>query len=147
MARDAPMLAKARYALRSSTGYAVEDEAEFVLRCTRWMEDRLQKSSAWRCWIAEKTQAPVGNVWVQLIEKIPNPASKSEYYAYLSNFYVNVDVRNTGIGSLLLSTALSWCRDQNFLVVILWPTERSRSLYLRHGFEVPDDVWELLLEK
>jgi GNAT superfamily N-acetyltransferase len=146
-ASDAPMLAKARFALRSSTGPAIEDETEFVRRCTIWMEERLREGSSWRCWIAEKGQSPVGNVWVQLIEKIPNPAPKSEYYAYLSNFYVNGDVRGAGIGSLLLSVALNWCRDQSVHAVILWPTERSRSLYLRHDFAVRDDVLELLLEK
>ena len=110
------------------------------------MEERLREGSPWRCWIAEKGHLPVGNVWVQLIEKIPNPASKSEYYAYLSNFYVNEDLRGSGIGSLLLSEALNWCRDQSVHAVILWPTERSRSLYMRHGFGVRDDLLELLLE-
>jgi hypothetical protein len=27
--------------------------------------------------------------------------------------------------------------------VILWPTARSRSLYLRHGFTAPDDIMQL----
>ena len=146
-AADAPLLARARYALRSSTGPTIEDEPEFVRRCTTWMEERLHEGHPWRCWIAEKEHSLVGNVWVQLIEKIPNPAPKSEYYAYLSNFYVNGDVRGTGIGSLLLSVALNWCREQGVHAVILWPTDRSRSLYLRYGFAVRDDVLELLLEE
>src|ERR1044072_1976771 len=79
---DAPVLARFRYALRSSAKEMIESEADFIKRCTLWMQARLHSESTWRCWIAECEQTPVGNIWSQLVEKIPNPASETECYVY-----------------------------------------------------------------
>jgi GNAT superfamily N-acetyltransferase len=144
-ASDASSLAKLRYALRSSTGIAIEDENAFVERCKQWMVHRLKEESSWRCWLAEQDQTLMGALWVQLIEKIPNPTAEPEYYAYVTNFYVRERVRGAGIGSRLLSTALTWCKAASAHAVILWPTERSRSLYERFGFAVRSDLLELLI--
>jgi len=142
---DALQLAKFRYAFRASTGAVSENEDEFVERCRLWMEERLRESSSWQCWIAELDQALVGHVWVQVIEKIPNPRSESESYAYLTNFYLIEGARGRGIGSRLLSVALRWCKARNVHAIILWPTERSRSLYMRHNFAVGEDLLELTI--
>ena len=142
---DALLLAQFRYAFRASLSPACEDEAEFVERCRRWMQERLREESRWRCWLAERDCTPVGHLWLQLIEKIPNPLVEPEHHAYITNFYVREDARGCGIGSKLLEAALAWSKTQDLQAVILWPTERSRSLYLRHGFAVRDDLLELML--
>lgn len=142
---DALMLARFRYAFRSSLEPTRENEQEFVERCAPWMQERLQGGSAWKCWIAERDHAPLGHLWLQIIEKIPNPIIEPEYHAYLTNFYVREEARGKGIGSLLLSAALEWSRNHDVHAVILWPTRESRSLYLRHGFMVRDDLMELIL--
>jgi len=142
---DAATLARLRFDLRASMHEIREDEAEFVDRCTRWMTERLREDSRWRCWIAESEGVQVGSVWVQLIEKIPNPIAEPEHYVYLTNFYVRLEHRSKGAGSKLLSEALAWSRSQNAELVLLWPTERSKSLYARHGFLPADDFMELVL--
>jgi len=142
---DAALLAKLRFDLRASLHDLREDEAVFVERCTRWMRERLSQRSPWRCWIAEHERAVAGAVWVQLIEKIPNPIAAPECYVYLTNFYVQPEHRNHGIGSQLLREALSWSRRNNAELVLLWPTERSKTLYERHGFVYADDFMELVL--
>ena len=145
-AADARELAQSRYDFRSAKGPAQENEVEFVERCALWMKERLREGSPWRCWIAEQEeQEPVGHLWAQLIEKIPNPASELEHHAYITNFYVREGARGSGIGTMLLSAALDWCRAGEVHAVILWPTERSRPLYLRHGFAVREDLLELIL--
>jgi GNAT superfamily N-acetyltransferase len=143
-ASDAPALAVLRYALRSSTGIATEPKSEFLTRCTAWMEDHL-KSDAWHCWMAEEDEQPVGAVWLQLVEKIPNPRSEAEYHAYLTNFYVDERARGRGIGSQLLRAVIDWCQTREVHAIILWPTERSRRLYERNGFAVRDDIMELIV--
>lgn len=143
--RDAPLLAKFRYAFRSGTGAVRENEAEFIERCSQWMRERLREDSSWRCWIAEQDRAVLGNLWGQLIEKIPNPSPEPESHVYLTNFFVSEDARGHGVGSRLLSVALDWCRARSVHAVILWPTERSRPLYLRHGFAVREDLLELII--
>ena len=144
---DAAVLARLRYALRSGNREVSEGESEFVERCRVWMEGRLGRGSAWRCWVAERGREPVGNIWAQLVEKIPNPSPEPERYAYITNFYVRENERGRGTGTLLLSAALEWCRECEAHLVILWPTERSRPLYLRHGFAVPEDSLELIVWK
>ena len=144
---DALELAKLRYAFRSSTGKAIEDENAFVERCKPWMAERLNKGSLWRCWVAEGDQTLIGSLWLQLIEKIPNPTSEREYHAYITSVYVFDWARGKGVGSELLSTALTWCKSAGAHAVILWSRERSRPLYERHGFAVHSDLLELIVEE
>lgn len=51
-----------------------------------------------------------------------------------------------GFGTRLLAAALDWCRKRGVGSVVLWPTERSRSLYGRHGFRETGNVLELALK-
>ncbi len=144
---DAPALAKLRYALRSSMGGAVtEPEDEFLQRCAEWMKEHLKAGSLWQCWVAERDEDLIGCLWLQMVEKIPNPRSEPEHHAYITNFFIQEFARGKGIGSRLLSTAIAWCEAGDVHAVILWPTERSRTLYERRGFAVRDDLMELLME-
>ena len=142
---DAALLAKLRFELRASMHETHEDEAAFVARCTRWMSERLAQGGRWRCWLAESEHVLVGSVWVQLIEKIPNPIAEPENYVYLTNFFVRPEHRSKGVGSKLLAAALAWSRANKAELVLLWPTERSKALYARHGFVPADDFMELVL--
>ena len=109
------------------------------------MEGHLQ-SDAWHCWVAEADEQLIGAVWLQLVEKIPNPRSEAEHHAYLTNFYVDERARGRGIGSHLLRAVIDWCQTRDVHAIILWPTERSRSLYERNGFAVRDDIMELIMK-
>lgn len=142
---DAEVLAQLRYALRASTGRATEPEADFIKRCSVWMRDHLD-NDAWYCWVAEVNEQVIGAVWLQLVEKIPNPRAEAEHHAYITNFYIQEQARDRGIGSQLLRAALDWCAARDVHTVILWPTERSRTLYERCGFAVRDDIMELIVK-
>jgi GNAT superfamily N-acetyltransferase len=146
MENDAPVLARLRYALRSSAKQLIESEEQFAERCILWMRERLHRESVWRCWLAESEQTPVGNIWAQLVEKIPNPAAETESFLYVTNFYVREEYRGKGIGTRLLSEALTWGKTNNAHTAILWPRERSKSLYLRHGFSVAEDLMRLVVD-
>jgi GNAT superfamily N-acetyltransferase len=143
-ASDARVLAGFRYELRSGKKM-IESEAEFSERCTSWIRERVHDRSCWRCLIAEYEQTPVGNIWSQMVEKIPNPAAETECYVYVTNFYVREEYRGKGIGTMLLSEAIRWAKTNNAHTVILWPRERSKSLYLRHGFTAADDLMQLAI--
>lgn len=138
---DAPALARLRYAFRAELDVGVEPEAGFLRRCERWMADRL-RGAAWHCWVAEEGGTLVGTVWLQIIEKLPNPVGESECHGYVSSFYVAPSHRSAGLGSALLSACLQECQTRGTDAVFLWPTPLSRPLYQRHGFQFRDDFLE-----
>jgi ribosomal protein S18 acetylase RimI-like enzyme len=137
---DAAALARLRHDFRAPRGANVESEQEFLRRCEEWMHARLDGESAWRVWIAEIGSNLVGAVWLQIVEKLPNPVAEGEWHGYVSNLYVSESVRGQGVGSLLLRAALDECARLEVDNVILWPTPRSRSLYARHGFAAADNM-------
>jgi GNAT superfamily N-acetyltransferase len=143
---DAPVLAGLRYAFRSSIGTVVEPREEFVARCAAWMTERLVAGSAWRCWVGEDGGAVVGHLWLQVVEKVPNPVPEMEHHAYITNVYVGPDARGRGVGEALVGAAMEWCRENRVDSAILWPTERSRPLYARFGFGVPEDMMEAIVD-
>ena len=112
------------------------------------MANALQQNN-WRCWVAQRDETLVAALWLQLVEKIPNPTAEPEALGYITNFFVDESERGKGLGTRMLSEVLTWCREQHSAKgrllnsIVLWPTERSRHLYLRNGFDVPDDLFEL----
>jgi GNAT superfamily N-acetyltransferase len=139
---DAPELARLRFAFRTELDPPTEEESGFVRRCTEWMVESLSPGGAWRCWVAVLGGTLVGTIWLQLIEKLPNPVGHLGWHGYVSSVYVVPALRNAGIGSGLLTACLDECQAQGVDAVILWPTDRSRALYQRYGFVVRDDLLE-----
>lgn len=131
---DAPALAHLRYALRAGLAPAAEESATFLARCREWMEDRLRPGGPWRCWVAERDASIVGAIWMQIVEKIPNPLGEGEWHGYISNFFVDERVRGEGVGSALLTALVCAPETQGLDALFLWPTDRSRGLYRRFGF-------------
>lgn len=141
---DAKALAEMRWQFRSTQDAPTEPHDVFVRRCAVWMRRELQVGSSWKAWVAVDRHVIVGQVWLHTIQKIPNPVAEGEQLAYLSNLYVDVAARG-GTGTQLLESALAWCRAARIARVVLWPTRRSVTLYLRHGFSHGGDVMELPL--
>ena len=142
---DAEALARLRYDFRAAAEPPSEPMELFVPRCAAWMAQRLQLGSNWHCWLYEYEGRPAGQAWLQLIDKLPNPAAEFERHGYITNVYVAPALRGSGAGEALVSEAVSFCYANAVDSVILWPTERSRSLYERFGFAVRDDLMEAQL--
>jgi len=142
---DARRLAELRWEFRSSKTAPVESEETFVARCADWMRDALA-SGAWHAWIAADGAAIVGQVWAHLIPKLPNPARERERHVYISNMFVAPAARG-GVGTQLLDAAIAFAKAQSADRVILWATERSRTMYARRGFVPGDRLLELTLDE
>ena len=141
-AADAPALAQLRFAFRSEYQQIVESESGFVARCEQWMRDRLVRDTGWRAWVAVRRDGGTlcGTLWLQLIEKLPNPGDETELHAYITSVFIHPDIRNSGVGSRLIEAALASCRALQVDTAFLWPSSRSRPLYARHGFIQPEDM-------
>jgi GNAT superfamily N-acetyltransferase len=139
---DAYALAELRWEFRAGRAPAVEPREAFVARCHDWMRRELAASAPWRAWAAVAADRIVGQVWLALVAKLPNPIDERESHAYVSNLYVQPEYRG-GVGARLLETALAWAVAQEVDRVLLWPSARSVSLYARHGFTRHGDVMEL----
>jgi GNAT superfamily N-acetyltransferase len=127
-----------RWDFRADRPGVREDRSAFVIRCEQWMASAL-RNPRWCCFVAETGTSLVGQVWVEIFEKIPNPTDEPERHAYITNMYVRPERRNAGIGGRLLEAAISWSVGQRPDTMFLWPTPRSRPFYARHGF-VPADA-------
>jgi ribosomal protein S18 acetylase RimI-like enzyme len=137
---DATALANLRFAFRSSLAVTVESAAQFLARCVPWMERNLADESRWRAWMLVAGATPIGAIWLQIIEKIPNPTAEPELHAYVTNFFVVPNERGRGFGSQLLDTLLAECDTLGVDTIFLWPTAESRGLYRRYGFSTTDSV-------
>ena len=137
---DAHALALLRHEFRAPRATNTESRESFLSRCETWMRDRLDVASPWRVWIAEAGGEVVGTVWLQLVEKLPNPVAEGELHGYVSNLFVQQHARNHGIGSGLLAAALDECVRLRVDNVFLWPTPESRTLYTRHGFGAAENM-------
>ena len=140
---DARALAELRWEFRSRKTPPTEPREAFLDRCAAWMSLELARG-AWRAWVATENGRIVGQIWLQVLSKLPNPADERERHAYISNVYVTPSARG-GVGTRLLRTALDWARSNAIDRVVLWPTARSRTMYERYGFRAAGDVLELVL--
>ena len=143
---DAAALAELRWEFRAGREEPVEPHDAFVERCAGWMRRELIVGDPWRAMVAVTRDPPepaiVGQVWIHLLRKVPNPVGDRERHLYLSNLYVQPDSRG-GAGTLLLQAVIAWARANGVDRIILWPSARSVSLYHRHGFTRDGEVMEL----
>lgn len=139
---DAGAMAELRWEFRAGRQPPTEQHDAFVKRCAAWMRRELATAGAWQAWVAVDNRVICGQVWLHTIGKIPNPIDEVEHHAYLSNLYVRPSDRG-GIGTRLLEAAIAQARADRVDRVVLWPSGRSVTLYLRHGFSHGGDVMEL----
>ena len=147
---DAAVLAELRWEFRAARSATAESHDAFVARCAAWMRRELASGASWRAWVAVEMEGRaeaghhriVGQVWLHTINKVPNPIAERERHAYLSNLYVTPTARG-GVGTRLLEAALVQASADGVDSIVLWPSARSRSLYLRRGFTANGDVFEL----
>src|SRR5262249_59353949 len=85
---DAQTLAELRWEFRVARAPSQENRDAFVARCAAWMRDELTSADRWRAWIAVDDGAIVGQAWLQIVEKMPNPVAERARHGYVSNVFV-----------------------------------------------------------
>jgi ribosomal protein S18 acetylase RimI-like enzyme len=141
---DAPALAllRRRFKVDEEEGAGVpQDEGEFSAEFAGWLRGRM--AGPWRVWLAEVDGEVCGHVFLCLVEKVPSPYPHARALGYVTNFYVTPEQRDHGVGRALLDEVTRYARDHHLDTLVVWPSERSASLYRRCGFDGPDELLEL----
>lgn len=143
---DAPTLARLRWDDSTEDGVpATLPDAAFAAGFAEFVRDALA-SGRWVIWIAESDGRVVGHLYVQVVGMIPRPGRFARRWGYVAAVYVIPEARNRGIGTRLLRSVIDWANEEGLESLLLWPSERSASLYERAGFVRSPDVMELSLD-
>jgi N-acetylglutamate synthase-like GNAT family acetyltransferase len=134
---DADELARLRWDFRVEHGTPISRTFDaFAEEFRAFANDVLVDGAPWRAWVAEDEGRLVGCVWLQLVEMVPHPnrARWERPIVYVTNVYVEPDLRDAGLGARLLDAAMGFAREHEVAEAIVWPTPRSVSFYRRAGF-------------
>jgi GNAT superfamily N-acetyltransferase len=143
---DVNDLAGLRFALYEEQDGTVAESADAYRSRFADFATRALASKDWRAWVARLGDRPVGAMWLHTVHRVPVPGKRAGPIGYLTNVYVVPQHRNSGLGAEMLDRITSWCGQEGFSEVIVWPTERSRSFYARGGFTRPDQPLVIELE-
>jgi len=143
---DIPELSRLRWELYAEQdGPPAETPDAYRERFARFAESALT-SDEWRSWVARDGDRLVAAMWVRTVSRVPVPGKRAGPIGYLTNVYVAPEHRNAGLGAEMLDRVKAWCAEAGCSLVIVWPTERSRSFYRRGGLGRPDEPLVLELE-
>jgi GNAT superfamily N-acetyltransferase len=103
---------------------------------------RALSGDRWAMWLAEASARAVGCACVQVVEVVPRPnRPEQRAWGYLTNVYVEPEHRG-GLGAALVDEAVRWAEGEGLETLLVWPSERSVTLYRRAGFAEPADLLE-----
>ena len=86
-------------------------------------------------------------VFVHKIDLVPRPCKIQDQFGYLTNNYTKPAYRSQGIGSALMNRVVEWAKDEDFELLIVYPSDEAVTFYERVGFKLENDVMELRLRE
>lgn len=138
---DIPTLVAMRWAFRTESPHAAPAYTleEFTAACTAFLQ-RVLSSGFWVVWLAEEDGQIISHLFIQIIEKMPNPRTLNPRYGYVTNVYTRPAYRNQGVGAQLMRQAQTWAEEQGLEMLVLWPSRLSVPFYRRAGFSNSTDM-------
>lgn len=137
-----PQLAKLRWNFKIEDGEAPalgREEFEKIFVAQLEAEE-----PHWKHFIAQTADEIVGMASIYRIGKLLGPGMRGDSIGYLTNVYVIPSLRAQGIGGKLLRAGSAWAEKNNLELLFVWPSDLSRSLYERAGFQEKNEIMELL---
>jgi len=96
-------------------------------------------------WVLETPTGIEGMMTLRLVAKETSLNGENRQWGYLTNVFVNAALRGHGRGSTLLQHVITFSRANDLEFVLVWPSDRSQSLYSRAGFAGTGDPLTLEL--
>ena len=139
---DADRLARLRWDFSSVAQQAAQPFDAFQEPFAAYLAEAV--ASGLIIWVVESADRLLGNIYVQLVRKLPRPDRFGRHWGYVTNVYIIPEMRDSGIGAALMARVQQWASDEHLEFLILWPSERSIPFYQRTGFVLDQDalVWE-----
>jgi GNAT superfamily N-acetyltransferase len=128
---DAPALARLRRLwTEEDAGGPIADD-RFEERFGAWLSSEAGRRLFW---LAERAGAPVGTLNMLMYRRMPRPGRDAHGWGYIGNAFVVRELRDRGVGRLLLDAAIDLARAERFDRIVLHPSARSVPFYERAGF-------------
>ena len=142
---DIPQLARTRWDFRAEAGEEpIEGADAFERRYAAFARQALE-SRAWVYWIAVDGGRILSHIAVNVVRGVPRPSHKSDQWGYVTDCYTRPEHRRQGIGSELMTRVKEWAVKHDLELLLVWPSDDSRSFYERAGFTPADGVAQLTL--
>jgi ribosomal protein S18 acetylase RimI-like enzyme len=85
-------------------------------------------------WVAEVDGHVVAGMSLGRVAKLLSPDRRPSAFGYLTNCYTLPGFRRRGIGSRLLAAIIAWAREQEYELLLVWPSDQSYAFYRSSGF-------------
>lgn len=132
-AADAATLATFRWDWRAQReGDAGPEFADFVELFSRWVVEHL---STHLPFVAEVDGEVVGMAWLMVAERVPSRDNRYRRFGDVQSVYVVPELRDGGVGTVLLDAVLAEARDLGLEHVTVHSSERAVAFYERLGFD------------
>ncbi len=136
---DIPELARLRWQLYTERQTRDESFGTYIERFTAFARHALARDD-WRAWCAEADDRVVAAMWLHTVPRIPAPGHGAPRpMAYLTNMYVEPELRSHGLGSRMLEVFVEHCTTSGFELVVTFPADDAYGFYERSGFTRPPD--------
>ena len=140
-----PQLAAMRWDMRVEGGEQDGvDKDSFLNHCADWYR-RTLASDHLTHFVATWEAAVVATISVHRVEMLPRPCKLGESFGCIVNNYTRPEHRGRRVATRLLAFVKDRAREQDFELLIVWPSERAVPYYARGGFEWDNEVMELRL--
>jgi ribosomal protein S18 acetylase RimI-like enzyme len=145
--KDIPELATLRWDFKmedKETEVNYYNKQELLNECEAFLKQGF-KDRTWTHWIATHEDTIISNVSVHHIRKIPKPNRYIDKFGYVTNVYTRPEFRGQTIGSKLMDYVKDWSVENDFELLIVWPSSNAVKFYERKGFCNENDVLELVI--
>jgi len=135
---DARDLAALRWQSRTDGERSLESYGSFVARFCNWYADALI-SECWFAAVAAVEEALVGCMYLRCVDTVPVPGVARRAWGYVTHAFVSEGHRNSGIGQQLLALLIKRGQILGLKELQVWPSRGAVSLYVRAGFQSPEE--------
>jgi GNAT superfamily N-acetyltransferase len=133
---DAPVIARLRHAWSEEQAGDLIDDPAFEEVFGAWFDREHEQRLTWLAYAGPR---PVGMLNMLVFTRMPKPQVRRtggpSQWGYVANVYVAEELRNGGVGALLMEACVAHAEAQRLVRLVLSPSDRSVPFYARHGFE------------